>query len=418
MANRGKHKTRPGHRHRDADMNGNVFLFHKESDNSYVKLLPEKEGPFDALTVCMRSYPDLNRSYSLFSLNTPSQDNDFLLFPYPSPSNKLSVSVGGQDFYFNVPYSNDTEWRSTCVSWDSSTGVLVLWINGKPYPRKVFQKGYQIKERPIIIIGQEQDSYGGKFDASQSFVGEISDVHVWDEFLTYQEMYVYFTSNDMNDLGSKVLLFAKPTATAHVILKPVVTKPLNKLTVCVRSYTELTREHPLFSLAIAGSGKDNTFLIFPRPPNFCSVYIGQEEIRIKVDTEVLDWKHTCVSWESQSGVIQLWINGKLYPRRVSRKGFIIPPETSIVLGQEQDSFGGGFDVNQSFVGEISDVHVWDYVLNPEDIKGVLSNEKNGNLISWTSLNYELKGDVTAEPKLQCKSWGHTHSLYSLCYEDK
>ncbi|KAM4690037.1 serum amyloid P-component-like [Rhinophrynus dorsalis] len=180
------------------DLNGYAFLFSKESSNSYVRLLPEKEGPFDAFTVCMKSYPDLTRSYSLFSLNTPSQDNDFLVFPYPTPSNKLSVSVGGKDFYFNVPYSKDVEWISTCVSWDSSTGVLVLWINGKPYPRKVFQKGYRIKAKPFIVIGQEQDSYGGGFDISQSFVGEISDVHVWDKALTYMEMFAVLHNNCIN----------------------------------------------------------------------------------------------------------------------------------------------------------------------------------------------------------------------------
>ncbi|XP_053330377.1 C-reactive protein-like [Spea bombifrons] len=215
-------------------------------------------------------------------------------------------------------------------------------------------------------------------------------------------------------LGNKVLLFPKEGATAHVILHPETSKPLDKLTVCVHSYTELSREHPLFSLALKASGKDNMFLIFPRPPNVCSVYINQEEIRMKIDTEVLEWKHTCVSWDSGTGVIELWVNGKLYPRKVSNKGFTIPVPYSIILGQEQDSFGGGFDAKQSFVGEISDVHMWDYVLTPEDIRKVLSNEKSGNVISWNSLQYERKGGVLLQPKRGCDSVGHTDSPYAQC----
>ncbi|KAG7248578.1 hypothetical protein CRUP_008093, partial [Coryphaenoides rupestris] len=31
---------------------------------------------------------------------------------------------------------------------------------------------------------------------------------------------------------------------------------------------------------------------------------------------------------------------------------------------EQDSHGGGFDAQQTFIGMISDVHMWDFVLSP------------------------------------------------------
>uniref|UniRef100_A0A8C5QKG6 Pentraxin family member n=1 Tax=Leptobrachium leishanense TaxID=445787 RepID=A0A8C5QKG6_9ANUR len=215
------------------------------------------------------------------------------------------------------------------------------------------------------------------------------------------------------DLINKVFLFPKETATAHVILKPEPSKPLGKFTVCLRSYTELTREHYLFSLATAG--KDNTFYIGLIPPNLCIISINQEDKHFKVDAEVLDWKHTCVSWDSDSGVIQLWVNGKVYLRKVSNKGFTIPSPASIILGQEQDSYGGHFDAGQSFVGEMCDVHMWDYELTPEDIKNVQANDKHGNVLSWKSLSYEIKGDVLVLPKLQCKSLGYTASLYSLCY---
>ncbi|KAM8920908.1 C-reactive protein-like [Pelodytes ibericus] len=217
------------------------------------------------------------------------------------------------------------------------------------------------------------------------------------------------------DLSGKVFIFPKETVTSYVYMQPEMSKPLNKLTVCLNSYTELNREHSLFSLAITGQGKANTFLIISRPPNLCSVYINKDEIRLKIDKEVLDWKQTCVSWDSDTGIIQLWVNGKLYPRKVSNKGFTIPVSTSIMLGQEQDTFGGGFNVRQSFVGEISDVNMWDYVLTPEDIQKVLESEKTGNVINWASLKYDSKGDVLVQPKLQCKSWGHTPIMYSPCY---
>ncbi|XP_069806202.1 C-reactive protein-like [Dendropsophus ebraccatus] len=216
------------------------------------------------------------------------------------------------------------------------------------------------------------------------------------------------------DLSNKVFLFPKASSTAHVILKPNLKAPLQKLTVCLRSYTELSRNYSLFSLAMSGANQHNAFLIFMKPPDYCSVYVDQSQNLIKTDPDVLDWKHTCVTWDSETGLLQLWVNGKVYPRRVTKKGFSIKPEISIVLGQEQDSFGGGFDLNQCFVGELNDVHMWDYVLTPNDIRKVITNDQTGNVINWRSLNFEIKGSVLIEPKLQCKYSGYASTLYGQC----
>ncbi|XP_040202897.1 C-reactive protein-like [Rana temporaria] len=203
------------------------------------------------------------------------------------------------------------------------------------------------------------------------------------------------------DMSDKVFLFPGPSATAHVILKPEIKKSLKNITICLRSYTELTREYCLFSMATPGV--DNAFLILTKSPNVI-MYALQEDRTFRIDPEALAWKHTCGTWDSNTGVMQLWVNGKLYPRKVAKKGSIIGDEASIILGQDQDTFGGGFDAGQSFVGEIGDVHMWDYTLTPDEIKGVMSGHVKGNHINWNSLYYDIKGNVLVQPKLYCKSW--------------
>ncbi|XP_041430345.1 mucosal pentraxin-like [Xenopus laevis] len=173
------------------DMDGKVFLMPRETSTSYVRLYPMRNGPIANLTVCLKCHTDLARTYTLFSLATSSKYNDFLMFHY---TNRFSIYVGNQQLFFNIP--STVELRSICVSWGSLSGEVVLWINGNPYPRKMFMKGYRVGANPIIIIGQEQDNYGGGFDASQSFVGEISDVHMWDRVLSSQDlMDVLYNSN-------------------------------------------------------------------------------------------------------------------------------------------------------------------------------------------------------------------------------
>ncbi|NP_001085632.1 MGC82682 protein [Xenopus laevis] len=166
------------------DMNGKVFLFPEESNSSYVKLLPEKSGPYKALSVCLRYYSWLYRGFTLFSLATSDINNDFHLFY--SPRHYFRVSVGNEDLiYIGIQHAT---WISICASWDSSSGVVELWMEGTPYPRKIFQKGHIISKDPSIIIGQEQLLHGNYFNITQSFVGEISDIHMWDTALTFKNI--------------------------------------------------------------------------------------------------------------------------------------------------------------------------------------------------------------------------------------
>ena len=68
---------------------------------------------------------------------------------------------------------------------------------------------------------------------------------------------------------------------------------------------------------------------------------------------------------------------------------------TLVLGQEQDSFGGSFDANQSFLGEMSDVNIWDHVIKDQEImrmsKSCLTGK--GNVFQWRDFKAHVKGSV-------------------------
>ena len=67
----------------------------------------------------------------------------------------------------------------------------------------------------------------------------------------------------------------------------------------------------------------------------------------------------------------------------------------LVLGQEQDSFGGSFDANQNFIGELTGVNIWDHVIMEQEIvrmsKSCLSGV--GNVFQWSNFKPHLKGSV-------------------------
>ncbi|NXM19297.1 SAMP protein, partial [Ploceus nigricollis] len=167
------------------DLGSSVFVFPQESQSAHVQVTAKLEQPLSNFTVCLRSYTDLTRPYSLFSYATKKQSNEILLFK-PKPG-QYDLSVGNKILSFKVPEILG-ESQHVCVSWESSTGIVGFWFNGKPWPRKGLQKGYTVGMPASILLGQDQDSFGGGFDAKQSFVGEISSVYMWDTGISTSEV--------------------------------------------------------------------------------------------------------------------------------------------------------------------------------------------------------------------------------------
>ncbi|XP_061086417.1 C-reactive protein-like [Conger conger] len=183
-------------------LTGKGFTFPSESNTAYATLTPDVEGPYSALTLCLRSFPENGRIYTLFSLATPSKDNDFLL--YHPEKGKYSVYVNNNVHNFLGMPDNQNEWNSVCWTWDGKTGLTQVWVNGKRSIRAKIYTGSIAAATPSIILGQEQDSYGGRFDANQCFVGDLSDVHMWNYVLDpcaiqdYMKAYTFIPGNVLN----------------------------------------------------------------------------------------------------------------------------------------------------------------------------------------------------------------------------
>ncbi|KAL4641352.1 serum amyloid P-component-like [Arapaima gigas] len=171
------------------DLTGKVFTFPLESDTTHVKLVADKAKNLLTVTVCLRYFSDLRRSQSLFSLATPSSDNGFLFFKPELGVYNMYV-LGSEATFWGLP-DRLSEWVSLCGTWDSDTGLAQLWVDGKPSSRKALKPGGTISTPHSIVLGQEQDSYGGSFDKGQSFVGLITDVHMWDHVLPPLDIHLF-----------------------------------------------------------------------------------------------------------------------------------------------------------------------------------------------------------------------------------
>lgn len=183
------------------DMSGKMFIFPQETNTAHVRLTTSRQN-LGAVTVCLRAFTDLSRTYGTFSLSTPTFDNDFLIFKEPQ-SGEFSVSVRNAGHIFSNQDDKRNEWQSFCATWAAASGLMQLWVNGKPSSIKSTST-LNISGPMIIVLGQDQDSHGGGFNIAQSFVGMMTDVHMWDYVLTpchiqnYNHKFTYPAGNILN----------------------------------------------------------------------------------------------------------------------------------------------------------------------------------------------------------------------------
>ncbi|XP_027034884.1 serum amyloid P-component [Tachysurus fulvidraco] len=181
------------------DLSGKMFTFPVESNSHHVLLSPELNKIFFTITVCLRTFSDISRAQSLFSLSLPSTDNGFLI--YKPKQGVYMLNILGTDVTFWGLQDELNVWNSVCATWDAGTGLSQLWVNGIPSSRKGIKAGSSLIGTPKIVLGQEQDSYGGKFDTAQSFVGMLTDVHMWDSVLSPVQI-AYYTSGGQFQPGN------------------------------------------------------------------------------------------------------------------------------------------------------------------------------------------------------------------------
>ena len=117
------------------------------------------------------------------------------------------------------------------------------------------------------------------------------------------------------------------------------------------------------------------------------------------------WHHICVSWENSLGSWKFYKDGDLKKDgKDLKKGYTIKEGGALVLGQDQDSVGGGFETADSFRGMLSNVNVWGYVLSATDIKSSRSCLLDvGNVYRWPDFLHE--GGTRLVQQSPCKREG-------------
>uniref|UniRef100_A0A8C6Q574 Pentraxin (PTX) domain-containing protein n=1 Tax=Nothobranchius furzeri TaxID=105023 RepID=A0A8C6Q574_NOTFU len=102
------------------------------------------------------------------------------------------------------------------------------------------------------------------------------------------------------------------------------------------------------------------------------------------------WHSVCVSWSQDGGHWALYANGdQVFVGEGLNSNDSIGPDGLFIIGQEQDSFGGSFKSAESLCGSITELHIWNRVLNFSEIRTMekqCSPFSSGLVFKWTNIH--------------------------------
>lgn len=186
-----------------------------------------------------------------------------------------------------------------------------------------------------------------------------------------------------------VLVFGERTSDRAARL-PTPLPALGALTACVHVQWAAAPRDPaaLFSLAAPALANALQLRAFAEPGGAVRAALvvrGHHAPFLAAFPADGGWHHVCATWEQRGGRWALFADGR---RRASARGLgaghPVPAGGILVLGQDQDSLGGGFSVRDAFSSNLTDFHLWARALNPAQLHRVraCAPPRGGLLFRW------------------------------------
>lgn len=162
--------------------------------------------------------------------------------------------------------------------------------------------------------------------------------------------------------------FSMPTTTVSVALwlRQLTTRVLPEVGVGIFSYATTTIP-----------GGDNSLLLYDQNSRINGLQFSMAGVDTFTGLTVSNnrWSHVVMTTDRSTGRNTLYVD-------VSGQFSFNTPTTplltsggSLVIAQEQDAVGGGFDSNQAFIGDFSSLKIYNRVLSPSEVSVIFNNER-------------------------------------------
>jgi MSHA biogenesis protein MshQ len=346
----------------------------------------------------------------------------------------IKIRDVSQNFALSTNELTDGNWHH--IAFTRSSNVICLYIDGL---FKGCNGGYPTGALSIqansLIVGQEQDSFGGGFDTAQDFEGLIDEILIFDSaFIPSQVKDIYTNQNAGNDWDGTSRICPQLPATAewrfdeytytgaageiidsslngyhgesggamtnvngvlcnaidfsadgssdYAVLDHNSIDGLNDLTFSIWINTSHTTGFQNILQGMHPGGWDDEFDIYLTDDDTLSFRLlqatGNWPLTVNQMTDGA-WHH--IAFTRSNDRVCLYTDGTLefcfvgYPT-----GAISIEPGALILGQEQDSFGGGFDPAQDFQGYMDEPLLFNAAKSAAEIQTIYNNQNAG--INW------------------------------------
>lgn len=161
---------------------------------------------------------DSGKNAGLVSYATSNSDNELLV----NDQRNLTINRGPTYLHTGVPV-NDGKWHHVVVTWRSSDGGTKLYKDGVLVFSGTTAPNTLIPTGGSLVIGSEQDSVAGDFEAAQRYSGLLDEVAIYNRVLSEQEVLRRY--GDFMPVSPTVDPVPSPTASPLVTLSGM--KPAN-----------------------------------------------------------------------------------------------------------------------------------------------------------------------------------------------
>ena len=307
---------------------------------------------------------------------------------------------------------------------NTSEGNADFFVDGVGYPDRCGHLEYGSLEIDAggLILGQDQDRLGGGFDASQVLRGSLDDLRVYARTLSAAEVQELAGERAPPGTEREEAPGEKPELVAHypfdgdardvsgngrhgAMAGPVPTQdrfgnedgavlfsgsdhridlPHQALDglfdVTISFWLKTSKSGAQAILSGANQSNDNEHIVFfisgSRFRYYSHGRVGQGQLWCDVDVRPINdgaWHHFAVVRNASEGNTDFFIDGAGYLDQCGylEYGNLDIEAGGLILGQDQDRLGGGFDSSQVLRGSLDDLRIYGGALSAAEVQALM-----------------------------------------------
>ena len=164
--------------------------------------------------------PDMRPFTEAFSLcswirKLRSQSEEPTWFSYAASNSLNNEIVIFDDGYANIVLSSFNtnvksragvvvgDWYHYCICWDYTSRTANIYHNGRQTGSCSTSSGRRLIVNGRVVLGQDQDTVGGSFQAHQAFGGELQKLNIYSKKLSSSEVGDMYSAGRCSDTVEK-----------------------------------------------------------------------------------------------------------------------------------------------------------------------------------------------------------------------